>query len=367
MRLTFSSVFICLLCSGAASLGLFWILNVKKKSYIYSKYILVGIMLIVVRCLIPFEFFYTVSFYSHKIFPFVQDIGRLCLTESKIPLWRLFLWIWVGGAVIKACYIVYKQWRWEHLLDTLPHSKYMPVLRTLLAEKNILKSIQLIEFPINIIPSVVGLRTPKIVVPDNLSDKDLYYILLHELEHYQSGDLYLIALSQLLCIIYWWNPLLYLLNHLLKKMIEFRVDSKVVENLDEEQRLDYSQAIINVLKQNCSEKAGKLNTVLELSICNNYMGLKERFKNIFDYKKTKYNYVIVLMAVVLFFLSTGVVIEPSFRSTEMEKEYFTIPKDAYVIHELDGTYKLYVNDEYFGTLIKKEFAEEWTIYERSNE
>lgn len=365
MRLTFSSVFICLLCSGAASLGLFWILNVKKKSYIYSKYILVGIMLIVVRCLIPFEFFYTVSFYSHKIFPFVQDIGRLCLTESKIPLWRLFLWIWVGGAVIKACYIVYNQWRWEHLLDTLPHSKYMPVLRTLLAEKNILKSIQLIEFPINIIPSVVGLRTPKIVVPDNLSDKDLYYILLHELEHYQSGDLYLIALSQLLCIIYWWNPLLYLLNHLLKKMIEFRVDSKVVENLDEEQRLDYSQAIINVLKQNCSERAGKLNTVLELSICNNYMGLKERFKNIFDYKKTKYNYVIVLMAVVLFFLSTGVVIEPYFEEPELLEGTYSIPEEAYVIHEFDGKYRLYVGDEYLFTLISREMAEDWTIYERS--
>ena len=51
MRLTFSSVFICLLCSGVASLGLFWILNVKKKSYIYSKYILVGIMFLKQVCI----------------------------------------------------------------------------------------------------------------------------------------------------------------------------------------------------------------------------------------------------------------------------------------------------------------------------
>ena len=196
-----------------------------------------------------------------------------------------FLWIWAGGAVIRACYVVYQQWKWEQLLASLPNGKYMSVLNSLLVEKNISKSIQLIEFPINIIPSVVGLRKPKIVVPDNLSDKDLYYILLHELEHYQSGDLYFIALSQLLCIIYWWNPLVYLLNHLLKKMIEFRVDSRVVENFDDEQRIEYSQAIINVLKQNCLGKTEKPSAMLELSICNNFMGLKERFENIFAYKK----------------------------------------------------------------------------------
>lgn len=367
MRLTFSSVFICMLCSGVASLGLFWMLSVKKKSYIYSKYILVGIMLIAIRCLIPFEFFYTVSFYSHKVFPFVQDIGRYCLTESKIPVWKLFLWIWAGGAVIRACYVVYQQWKWEHLLASLPNGKYMSVLNSLLVEKNISKSIQLIEFPINIIPSVVGLRKPKIVVPDNLSDKDLYYILLHELEHYQSGDLYFIALSQLLCIIYWWNPLVYLLNHLLKKMIEFRVDSRVVENFDDEQRIEYSQAIINVLKQNCLGKTEKPSAMLELSICNNFMGLKERFENIFAYKKTRCNYVIVLMTVMLFFLSTGIVIEPSFRDPELLKGCYSIPKEAYVIHELDGKYKLYVGEEYWFTLINREVAEDWPIYERCEE
>ena len=332
MRLTFSSVFICMLCSGVASLGLFWMLSVKKKSYIYSKYILVGIMLIAIRCLIPFEFFYTVSFYSHKVFPFVQDIGRYCLTESRIPVWKLFLWIWAGGAVIRACYVVYQQWKWEHLLASLPNGKYMSVLNSLLVEKNISKSIQLIEFPINIIPSVVGLRKPKIVVPDNLSDKDLYYILLHELEHYQSGDLYFIALSQLLCIIYWWNPLVYLLN-----------------------------------QQNCLGKTEKPSAMLELSICNNFMGLKERFENIFAYKKTRCNYVIVLMTVMLFFLSTGIVIEPSFRDPELLKGCYSIPKEAYVIHELDGKYKLYVGEEYWFTLINREVAEDWPIYERCEE
>lgn len=45
-----------------------------------------------------------------------------------------------------------------------------------------------------IIPSVVGLRKPKIIISENTPEQDLHYILLHEIEHYRLHDLYFIAL-----------------------------------------------------------------------------------------------------------------------------------------------------------------------------
>ena len=360
MRITVFSMLICILCSGAALLGILGTVYCKKRSYVYANDFLIGIFFIAVRCLIPFSFFYTLNIYSYTILSFEHGTEGLYWGKPEILVfvWRLCLWIWIGGAVIKAFYVVYQQRRWEALLSRLPNSKHMPVLRKILAEKNCLKSVRLIEFPGNVIPCVVGLRKPKIVIPGNLSEKDLYYILLHELEHYQSGDLYFIALSQLLCVIYWWNPLVYLLRNLLKRMIEFRVDSTVAEHLSEEQKLDYSQSIINVLKQKLSEKNGKSNTALELRFCNTGLGLKKRFENIFYGEKRRSNYAALVIAMVLFFMSTWVVIEPSFSAQEMEQKYLTIFQESSCISEF-GNYRLYVGKSHWFTLIRKEFAEEW--------
>ena len=60
-------------------------------------------------------------------------------------------------------------------------------------------------------------------------------------------------------------------------------------------------------------------------------------------------------------------IAPSFRDPELLKGCYSIPKEAYVIHELDGKYKLYVGEEYWFTLINREVAEDWPIYERCEE
>lgn len=358
MKLTFSSMLISMLCSNVALLGIFGILYCRKRSYVYANYVLLGIFFIAVRCLLPFEFFYTLNIYSDKTLLFIQGIERFSLEKWGVFVQKFCLWVWIGGIVLKGCYVVCHQCRWEHFLSALPNSRHMLILRKLLEEKNCSKPVRLIELPMNIIPSVVGLRKPKIIIPDNLSEKDISYILLHELEHYQLGDLYFIALSQLLCVIYWWNPLVYLLRSLLKKMIEFRVDSRVSERLNEEQKIDYSQSIINVLKQHLPERDEKINIAVELRFSYNSMGLNKRFENIFYDKKKRCNYAAVVIASVLFFISTWVIIEPGFSVPEMERKYAMILQDTSCIYEF-GRYKLYVGEKHWFTLIGREFTEEW--------
>ena len=65
-----------------------------------------------------------------------------------------------------------------------------------------------------------------------------------------------------------------------------------------------------------------------------------------------------MIASVLFFMSTWVVIEPSFSAQEMEQKYLTIFQESSCISEF-GNYRLYVGKSHWFTLIRKEFAEEW--------
>lgn len=373
MILSFSSVFVCLMCSTACSLCIFGISICGKTSYIYHKYVLMCILLISIRCLFPFEFFYTITVGSKTILPMIQDIGEVYLPGLNISIKELCLLIWLGGAIIKFVYVAYHQYIGEHFISALPNSRHMPVLRNLLREKNIRKNIRLIEMPGNgIIPSVVGLRKPKIIISENTPEQDLHYILLHEIEHYQLHDLYFIALIQLLCIAYWWNPLFYLLRDLLKKMMEFRVDSLVVENFDEKQKIDYLESVLNCFKFKADEKS---NTAWGLNICNRFLGLNERFENVLNDHQNKNilskrnnngkrNNGFLGAALGIFFLSTLFVIEPSFYPPEIEKETFSIPKEAYIIHEGDGNYNLYVGEEYWFTVVELDAVKEWPIYER---
>ena len=58
-------------------------------------------------------------------------------------------------------------------------------------------------------PVSYGLLYPKVIIPQDmdilLSEQDVYYIFLHELQHYKHKDAALNYISCILQIIYWFN------------------------------------------------------------------------------------------------------------------------------------------------------------------
>ena len=63
-------------------------------------------------------------------------------------------------------------------------------------------------------PIIAGYIRPIIYLPDiEFSDSELYYALLHECMHYLHKDLWVKLLIEIICAIYWWNPLIYLLKY----------------------------------------------------------------------------------------------------------------------------------------------------------
>ncbi len=86
-------------------------------------------------------------------------------------------------------------------------------------------------------PAVFGVFSPVLLVPkgylSKLSRSDTEHMLLHELAHIKRGDLVMHSLYMLLQIVYWYQPLLWLVRRHLHHLRELSCDGTVAELLRE--------------------------------------------------------------------------------------------------------------------------------------
>ena len=100
-------------------------------------------------------------------------------------------------------------------------------------------------------PAVCGLLHPTILIPKSLTPRlephDLRAVLLHELAHVKRGDLWINLIQTLLQIVYFYNPLFWLANVLIRRVREQAVDEAVLVAMGETAR-DYPETLLNVAK-----------------------------------------------------------------------------------------------------------------------
>ena len=100
-------------------------------------------------------------------------------------------------------------------------------------------------------PAVCGLFNPVILVPKNLapslSSGELRVVLLHELAHIKRGDLWVNLAQTILQIFYFYNPLLWLANAMIRRAREQAVDEMVLVAMGDNAR-QYPQTLLSVAK-----------------------------------------------------------------------------------------------------------------------
>ncbi|KPK34673.1 MAG: hypothetical protein AMJ65_18065, partial [Phycisphaerae bacterium SG8_4] len=100
-------------------------------------------------------------------------------------------------------------------------------------------------------PAVCGLSNPVILVPENLarafSSGELRVVMLHELAHIKRGDLWVNLAATTLQIFYFYNPLLWLANAMIRRAREQAVDEMVLVEMGDNAR-QYPQTLLSVAK-----------------------------------------------------------------------------------------------------------------------
>ena len=96
-------------------------------------------------------------------------------------------------------------------------------------------------------PFVLGIIKPKIYLPYHMDSREMDHVIAHEQTHIRRKDHWWKPLGFLLLTIHWFNPLMWLSYILLCRDIELACDEKVIREMGNEQRADYTQALVACL------------------------------------------------------------------------------------------------------------------------
>lgn len=94
-------------------------------------------------------------------------------------------------------------------------------------------------------PITMGVLHATIVLPEEkLKPDEREMVIRHELQHIKSGDMFVNAAAVILISLHWYNPLVYYLVREIKYLQELRCDFIITKNMNDEQRLKYSNLIL---------------------------------------------------------------------------------------------------------------------------
>ena len=92
---------------------------------------------------------------------------------------------------------------------------------------------------------VMGVINSKIYLPVGLSSNERELILKHERTHIRHKDYIVRSIMLIVNIVYWWNPFVWLAIWFMKKDMEMFCDEAVVRNMDDYERKDYLNVLLN--------------------------------------------------------------------------------------------------------------------------
>lgn len=143
---------------------------------------------------------------------------------------------------------------------------------------------------------VFGLIKPKIYLPTGLAPEEEKYIRKHEEVHIERLDHLWKFLAFIVTIIHFFNPLVWLAYYLMGLDMELSCDEKVVKDLGNSIKKDYSKSLLSF------STGRKILTASPLAFGEN--NTKTRIKNILSYKKPK-KFVLALCFILLAVVAVG--------------------------------------------------------------
>ena len=222
--------------------------------------------------------------------------------------------IWILGMVALLIYTVISYWRLRR-----------KVSEAVILRDNIFQSENVVS------PFVLGIIKPKVYLPYNMDGQDLSHVVAHEQAHIRRRDHWWKPLGFLLLTIHWFNPLMWLAYVLLCRDIELACDEKVIKELGNEQRADYTQALVA-----CSVNR---RMIAACPLAFGEVGVKERVKSVMNYKKPAF-WVIVLAVIAC------VIVAVCFLTNPLEKDNSGKNLEYYVTSYLSDTQKTEVQRAY---------------------
>lgn len=214
-------------------------------------------------------------------------------------------------------------------------------------------------------PALIGILRPKLIIPasaEQWSKEEFELIIMHELYHYKSKDIFFKAFMTIVCCINWFNPAVHLMKRQFYYDIELACDEKALKKKSREEREAYARIMLSF--------AGRKKKISSFStgFGENKKQMKKRIDHVMDTKKKKRGFfsIIITAGIILtvsVFVSCGykpedeaeneiisdnsMQKEPEAEQKDSEAENAEVPARLFDYnHEYNQMLRCYKNDIY---------------------
>lgn len=353
MLITEYSIWMTVLWSSVLILS-FYIL--RKKLKLLDVCSVSGVIILYVFCMIrmvvPAEFSWTKVVPGGELYRTLYRALHNRIISYVYANDILYL-IWVTGAGIFILKYIDEYLRFQKFISSIPaveDERITAVLSKVISAK----APRVVKTDAVSIPCCFGVYNQTIILPNiKYSDDELYYILLHECSHLGNKDILTKALTNVLCALYWWNPLVYLLKKDLNQSLEIRCDGIVASTLDKERRADYLSVMLKLFKDSGSPNELKMYDSPRMQLFEDYTEkMIERFEFVADLKdgrKWTGKMMAWLISVIVLVLSYSFIIQAQFDppKSDIEVDEFSFEvntSNSYIVMKKDGSYILHTDN-----------------------
>lgn len=182
-----------------------------------------------------------------------DNSAAAAIPHSTFRTPHFLLLAWLSGALAVLLLALVKQARFNAFLHRRPLASG-PLLRALVAslshKADINKSVSIVLMPAGTTPAMVGIRQPKLLLPEDwetrFDEQSLKHVVLHELLHVRQRDLLWNWAATAVQALHWFNPLVWFVVSRFQADRELRCDAGALEILAPSERLDYGHTLLRI-------------------------------------------------------------------------------------------------------------------------
>lgn len=160
---------------------------------------------------------------------------------------------WLTGALAILGIAFFQQVRFNRYLRRRPcasDAALTNLVAHLAFRSGIRRAVTVVLMPVGTTPAVVGIRQPRLLLPEDWSTRfdaqSLRHVLLHELLHVKQHDLLWNWAATAVQALHWFNPLVWFVVSRFQADRELRCDAGALAMLAPSERLDYGRTLLRI-------------------------------------------------------------------------------------------------------------------------
>lgn len=332
----------------------------RKRSVLLNLSSMTGIIILYLFCLIrlvvPVELPWTKVVSGGSLYNFLYQIFGCeitCVARHEIYVYHIFVVAWgVVMAVLLTRYLIqyHRVVSYFSEMEKTEDTELNNILDEICTDKE-KRNVKIVQTAAVEVPCCIGIFEKRILIPDKkYSREELHYIILHEYTHLDNKDILTIQLINILCIVFWWNPFVYILKGDMYQSIEIRCDQTVTKKLKSAERGNYLTVILKEYKASVQGKEFRKPAGAMPLFEDHSDHLIERFRLVAEGQQSSSRIgriLVPVIAVALLVLSYSFILQPRYETPDgiydVQTSTWDIDQGNAYLHEKNGKYYLHSN------------------------